>query len=870
MPLAPGTCLGSYEITGPLGAGGMGEVYKARDTRLGRTVAIKVLNATLAADPAFSARFESEARTLSQIAHPNICVLHDIGTTGGTVYLVLEYLEGETLADRIARGLIPFDVARRIGSDVCRALETAHRAGVVHRDLKPGNVMLTKSGAKLLDFGLAREHVRSATGDVSTAIALTQAGTIVGTAPYMSPEQLQGHPADPRSDIFALGAVLYEAFTGRRAFAGASPMAIAAAILSNDLPAPSTVNRQVPRALDPIVQGCLARDPDARWQSAHDVGRQLDALHDREDALPPAARWRIAAWLPWLVAALGIATAAGAWMVSRSTAPSERPTIAFQVPQPKGTLQFSSVEGNSLALSPDGSELAWIAYEEQTTRVWLRPLGRLEGQPLAGTDHATALFWSPDGLSIAFFAKGTLQRVDLPSSAPVTICAVQPGIGYTGTWGAGGQILFAPIQGEAIYRVSTSGGSPEKVIAANRGAGERRVAFPWFLGDGRTFIYLLHLDGGGSFLMLARDGQPPLRIAEMPSEAQYVDPGYLVFARDGALVAQRFDASSGRLTGDLIPLASHVESFPASGWGEFSAARTGTIAYGSGGDLAHIAWIDSAGREAGTIGEPADYLDDLAAAPDGQHVLGSRADTAHLYDVWSIDLARGTATRLTSGTGTKIGGLLRPDGRHLIYSRTTGGAPELQERDLDSGREERLAPVEAFQQATAMTRDGRAIVYMQRTDRGDWDLWTLRLDGTPAPTPLAATPFNETDGRLSLDDRLLAFVSNETNQPEVYVAPFATPAAKVRVSDHGGRAPRWAADGRTLLYIAGDERLMRTTLTLTSSLQVGTPAPMFATARSAWRDYLSLPGNRILAIVPDSIGREQPMTVIYNALPPAR
>jgi hypothetical protein len=378
----------------------------------------------------------------------------------------------------------------------------------------------------------------------------------------------------------------------------------------------------------------------------------------------------------------------------------------------------------------------------------------------------------------------------------------------------------------------------------------------------------MHLTGGASFLMLARDGQPPQRVAEMTSEVQYADPGYLVFARGGALVAQRFDAASGRLNGDPIPLASHVESFPASGWAQFSAARTGTVAIGSGGDLAHMAWIDGAGRETGTIGEPGDYLDDLSAAPDGR-MLGSRTDAAHTYDVWSIDLARGAETRLTSGAGTKIGGLLTPDGRRLIYSKTTGGSPELHLRDLGSGREERLTPDEAFQQATSITRDGRALVYMQRTDRGDWDLWTLRLEADRTPRPLAATPFNELDGRLSPDDRLLAFASNETNRSEVYVAPFATPSAKVRVSSHGGRSPRWAADGRSLLFIATDDRLMRASVSSTASPQIGTPAPVFA-AKAAWRDYLALPGNRLIAIVPDRIGREQPMTVIYNALPPGR
>jgi serine/threonine protein kinase/dipeptidyl aminopeptidase/acylaminoacyl peptidase len=863
MALAPGTRLGVYEISAPVGTGGMGEVYKARDTRLGRTVAIKILSSALAGDRAFRARFESEARTLSQLAHPNICVIHDVGESDDVSYLVLEYLDGETLADRIARTPIPFDEARRIGVDICRALDAAHRAGIIHRDLKPGNVILTRTGAKLLDFGLARGHDRGDFG-ATTAVALTQQGTVVGTPAYMSPEQLHGAQADTRSDIFALGAVLYELFTGRRAFEGSTAMAIAASIVGSDPPPPSTVNPRLPSAVDPIVQGCLARDPDGRWQSAHDVGRQLEAVATgrRHDASTSAPR---STWMPWAVAALALAIAAAAWLLRGSAAPPERPTFAFQVSLTAGSL-LQSVEGNTVALSPDGSQLAWIALETDATRIWIRSLAQLDNRPLRGTENATALFWSPDGKSIAFFAGGLLQRLDLSTDTPITVTPVRRGNGYTGAWGAGGRILYAPIQGEGIYRVSTTGGAPEKIVSANRPAGERRVGWPCFVGDGPAFTYILHREDGASFLMLAREGQPPRRIAELDVEAQYMDPGYLVYVRNGALVAQRFDVAEARLTGELLPIAPIVQSFPASGWARFAVARSGTVAFGSGQDRSHLAVFDRTGAEQSRLGGTGDY-DDVELAPGRQSVLFSRTNAAGIYDVWSLDLTSGTETLVTSGPGTKIGPVFTPDGAKMIYSRTAGGSPELYERDLASGAEERLLPNESFQQVTSLSRDGKIIVFQQRTDRGDWDIWMLPRDGSGRAAPVVASPFNEVSARLSPDDRLIAFASDETSQSEVYVAPFPSGTPKTRVSRAGGRAPHWTPDGRDLLYIAGDGHVMR--VPMSAAGQPGSPVLLFD-AHVAWRDFLVLPDGRLLAIVPDKTGRFEPLTVIVNPLPHAR
>jgi Tol biopolymer transport system component/tRNA A-37 threonylcarbamoyl transferase component Bud32 len=845
----------------------MGEVYKARDTRLGRSVAIKVLHPSLAADPSFNARFVNEARTLSQIAHPNICVLHDVGE-GQPTYIVLEYLEGQTLADRIARGPLAFDEVRRIAVEICRALDTAHRAGIVHRDLKPANVMLTKSGAKLLDFGLAREH-RGDAADATATMALTKAGTVLGTAAYMAPEQLQGQRADARSDIFALGATLHEAATGRRAFDGQTSAAVAGAILSTDPPPPSTLRPELPPAFDAIVQGCLAKEPDARWQSAHDVGRQLETLSSLSGAQTGAAG-RVStasSYVPWIVTALaiGIAIAALAWR--RPAAPAAGETVVFEIAPPPDTSLIETVEGNAMALSPDGSQLAWVGVDaDRRTRIWLRPLAQLDSRPLPGTEGALTLFWSPEGRAIAFFSNGLLQRLDLQGTTAVTICPVQSGAGHTGTWGADGRILFAPIQGEGIYSVSTTGGAPQKVISANRSAGEHRIGWPSFLADGRTFVYLVRVDAGVSWIMLARPGRDPQRVAEIPTEAQYVDAGYLVFGRNGALLAQRLDIASARLTGDPAPLASKVRLFAASGWGGFSASRSGTIAFVSSVDQTHLAWTDAAGKVAERVGTAGNYLD-VRLTPDGRNALMSRLDAnSGVYDIWSVDLARGTEERVTSGPSTNIAAMVLADGKSMIYSKSTGGGPELVRRTIASGAEERLAPAVAFQQAVSITRNGRTLVYLQRADQGNWDIWTLSLEGARTPAPLIATAFNEYDARLSPDDRLLAFVSNDTGRSEIYIAPFPQAAPKYRVSTQGGRLPRWAAD-RTLMYLSNDGRLMRAEVTTDGGIRAGTPTSKFpAPPKAPWRDFLPLPDGRVLAIVTDSLARDQPMTVITNAV----
>ncbi len=590
MTLSAGQRLGPYEIVGPLGAGGMGEVWTARDTRLDRLVAVKVLPRALAIDPGRRARFEREARAIAALGHPNVCALFDVGRAdgpdGGTLYLVMERLDGETLASRLRRGRLSVPEAIQLGVHLADALAAAHRRGIVHRDLKPGNVMLTPAGAKLLDFGLASQDDSgagaAAGGETATNPTMTFApdrpAVVAGTAPYLAPERLRGQSADARSDIFALGCVLFEAFAGRRAFAGATRDDIVGALLDPG-PAPDLreASPAVPPALALLVGQCLAKDPDTRWQCADDVTRGLRLVE--EGASRPGeprgatGRWRTIG--PGVLALAAAAVALTLFLTRPSPPPSPRP-IRFSLPPPPGhTFALELDDTLPLALSPDGSQIAFVARNsDQATRLWLRPLAATEARPLPGTDGAQSPFWSPDGRSLAFFAGGKLQRFDLPAGPALLLCDAPSGATPHGTWGRDGRILFASVQGEALYSASTAGG--ESVAAVRPDAPGGRVSWPAFLPDGRHFLYLERAPDGRDRILLAGPDRPPRAVLSAASNVQYVDPGYLVFAREGTLLGQRFDLVSGRVAGEpflrrpaaaLLPLlgAGRVHGLPERG-----------------------------------------------------------------------------------------------------------------------------------------------------------------------------------------------------------------------------------------------------------------------------------------------------------------
>jgi Tol biopolymer transport system component len=878
LSLKAGDRLGPYEIVSLLGAGGMGDVWRARDTRLGRDVAVKVLPPRLAGDGEMRQRFEREAKVISSLSHPNICALHDVGSEGGTPYLVMELIEGESLAERLARGPLAPDQAIRIAGEIGAALDAAHRQNVVHRDLKPANVMLTRSGAKLLDFGLARlrEHnPRAALSILETAAAaeapLTEAGTVLGTLAYMAPEQLEGKPSDSRADVFSFGAVIYEMLTGRRAFAGETRAAVISSILTSDPPPVTSVRSTLPAALDRVVSTCLSKDPEERWQSAADVGRQLKAVSGTASGPSPAVRAprrRVPGWLPWVVAAAALVLAAAGFFRPSSRAAVPAPAVGFSLPPPPNGRFGFSVEQTFLAVSPDGSQLVYVATApEGGQRLWLRPLATLDARPIAGTEGAASVFWSPDGRSIGFFAGTKLKRLDLASGTPVTICEALAGGGKSGTWGAGGQILFAPVQGEAIYRVSDSGGTPETLLRPDRARGETRYCWPWFLPDGERFLFVMRIVDGEGRLMLSEPGKSPRTVMPVESAVQYSGLGTLVFVRDGVLLAQPFDARTGRVSGSVTAVAEQVRYFLSTSGAAFATSRSGTLAYLAGRSLNRLVWFDRSGREAGTVGSPGYYLS-LAIAPDGRRILFDRVlPGPETYDVWSIDVDRGNETRVTTDPRTsEFQPRWLPDGKNIVYSATARSQPNLFTRNLGTGKEEPVVPAIAFQMAEDVTRDGRTLVYSERTERGNWSLMALPFGSPGKPAPLFPSSFNK--GRLTFSPAgdFVAFRSDESGRFEAYVAPFPGPGEAIRISTAGAELVRWSRDGKEIFVQSGDGRFVSVPVRTSPSLQVGAPSLLFEQKKgSTWDTFdVSPDGKRFLAVVPEVDADRLPLTVVVK------
>ncbi|HEX5473373.1 MAG TPA: protein kinase [Vicinamibacterales bacterium] len=893
MAFAPGTRLGPYELIAPLGAGGMGEVYRARDSRLDREVAIKVLPEHLSS-PDARQRFEREARTISHLSHPHICALFDVGEASiaavnerpvaGTEpagrevrYLVMELLDGETLADRLRRGPLSIEQVLRAAVQMADALAAAHRQGIVHRDLKPANVMLTRSGVKLLDFGLARTTAATAApGDSlppTREERLTIEGSILGTIPYMAPEQLEGREADERSDIFAFGATLYEMVTGGSAFTGSTRAALISAIMTTD-PAPvSSLRPEAPKPLERVIQNCLVKDPDARWQSARDLALELQAISEGLTIAAPrhtGARWK--RLVPW---AAVVAAAAGAALLVRSRPAGRQATqtIRFTVPPPPEYDFYYHAETRFLAVSPDGSRIAFVATSSQpswesaspTQRIFVRSLAAAAARQVAGTEGARSLFWSPDGRSLAFFAEDELKRVDLTGGAPVSICRVTSRIGMSGTWGHDGQVLFAGARGEAIYQVAASGGTPSVLLRPDRARHESALYWPSFLPDSDRFLYLMKDADGHGTLMSDAAGEPPHTVMPLESAAQYADPGYLVFAKDATLLAQPFDARSGRVTGEAFSIADRVMYFLSTGVPCFSTSRTGTLAYRAHDDTRRLVWFDRSGRQLSAAGPPGNYLD-VSIARDGHYVLFDRTKPeTGTYDIWSLDLDRGTETPVTSGRDTEVFPLALPGTASMVYSLDRGELPQMYRKNLVTGRTAKLLPATDFQMPEDVSPDGTLLLYLDRGDNGLFDVWALPLAGG-APFPVLQTPFSKRDVRLSPDGHYLAMITNESGRDEVYVAPFPGPGQRVRVSTDGARALRWNAARHELLYLSDQGRLISVPIRTTPELHIGTPVPLFSIERKhGWIAFDVTPdGNRVLAVVPEVRAGELPLSVVAN------
>ena len=896
MPLNAGTRFGPYEVQTPLGAGGMGEVYMARDTRLDRTVALKIMPDALAADPMFRDRFEREARTISQLDHPNICALYDVGQEQGRSYLVMQYLEGETLAARLAVGALPLTDVLKIGSEIASALARAHRAGIVHRDLKPGNVMLTRTGAKLLDFGLAKSQLPAERVSVmpTTPAAITAPGTILGTFQYMAPEQLEGQESDARTDIFAFGAVLYEMATGRPAFQGKTQASLAGSILRDDPTASPQASAVLPPVLARVIRTCLAKDPDERFQTVQDLALQLRWMLEGEtraesqpsatlpgsvvapgmasasgsgvQTLPPAASARRTGLVAWGVAAVLLVTSAGlGWMVFNRPQPVPPKVVRFEVNNPDGAISIGAPR-----VSPDGRYLAFNATDSVgTTKIWVRQLNAIAAQPLAGTEGASRPFWSPDSKYLGFMGQGKLMKIDIAGGPAQKICDAPSG--SDGSWSSEGVILYDGRGSDPIYRVPASGGTPVIAVQRDPARKDSLVGWPEFLPDGRHFMFLAQNE---------KPDESTYRIGELDSDQSrpfssgqtmlsYAPPGYLLFVRDQTLVAQPFDASAMKTTGDVVPLAEHIGT-DGVGLATFSVSRDGTLAYRVGETGSRLVMVDHSGRDLGEMGEAGEYSDP-AVSPDGRRLafnLGDRRTAK--FDLWIRDLERGVSSRLTFGQGDSTSAIWSPDGSTIVFRSTRDGAGNLYQKPSNGqGEEKLLLKTDLNKVPTGWSKDGRYILYQELDSTTNWNVWALPTFGDRQPVAVVNGRFNESNPAFSPDGRFIVYRSNESGRSEIYVQSFPDPSGKWQVSNNGGNDPLWSADGKTIIYRGLDQRIMSVSIKTGETAQVGVPESLFAARISASgvarNRYAMFPdGQRFLLTSPPGKDALTPTTVVLN------
>ncbi len=860
-----GTLLGRYEIQSPLGAGGMGEVYRARDTVLDRTVAVKILPPHLTDQPAARQRLEREARAISSLNHPNICTLHDVGHQDGVDFLVMECLDGETLADRLARGPLPLDQVFKYGLAICEGLERAHQGGVIHRDLKPSNIMLTKSSLKLMDFGLAKAApaVQSTTDVTVTSPAggapLTASGVVVGTCQYMSPEQIEGKEADAASDIFALGAIFYEMATGKRAFDGKTTASVIAAVLAHDPPPISTSQPLSPPALDRLVQTCLSKDPGRRWHAAHDVGLELQYAAEGASALDKskysAGRSRMHR-VAWAIAAL--MTAAAAVLAIRS--PSQSPRVPDPVRASIAPPDKAAFAPFNFTLSPDGSRLAFESVaDDGSTALWIRDMRTGVTRKYPNTDDARFPFWSPDSLQVGFFAEGRLKTLDLGGGAVQTLCAARNGLG--GDWNRDGVIVFAGFTAGPIQRVLATGGEPTPVTTVATQGGAEGHRWPAFLPDGKHFIYQVGwVASAGTYIGSLDGGEPLLVSHDLLSNVQFAS-GYLIYVRAGGLVAQPFDPDRLRTTGDPLPLAPQdVEFERAFLHGNFSVSKAGVLVFLSrAASLPEFEWFDRAGAGLGTTGVSGAYEPHLS--PNGRSLAYSaEPDADGKHNIWIYDLVRKTATQLTDGDRDGFP-LWSPDGARLVYGGYRSSEFTIGVRAADGSGESRVLEQGIFMPPTDWSRDGMRILFMN-VSKGAPRIYARNVDGSGTPEALMAG----SEAQFSPDGRWVAY----TGDPgEVFMQPYPAGAGRLQVSNGGGAQPRWRADGKELFYIARDKKLMSVSIEEGPQLAAGVPHALFQTritgARYVYFQYDVAPdGQRFLINSLKPGNSNPPLTLLVN------
>ena len=861
----------------------MGEVYLARDTQLGRDVAIKVLPSSLAADAARLRRFEQEASAAGALNHPNILIIHHVDTHDGAPYIVSELLQGETLRQRMSGAALAQRRVIDYATQIAHGLAAAHEKGIVHRDLKPDNIFITKDGrVKILDFGIAKltqpEGTSSQT-EIPTRRVDTDPGVVMGTVGYMSPEQVKGRPVDHRSDIFSFGAILYEMLSGRRAFYGESAAETMSAILKEDPPDLSATNQNISPALERLVNRCLEKNPEGRFHSASDLAFALEALSGSTpvstQTMPtpsPFGASKFRKLLPWAIAgvlALALLITLAFTLSSLRRAPERANVIRSTILPPPNT---NLPAFTNFAVSPDGLRLAFVAPGSSGhAMLWVRPLDALTAQSLAGTEEAAQPFWSPDSRFIGFFAQGKLKKIDASGGPPQRICDESNPRG--GTWNRDGTIVFALSLGP-LYRVSASGGAPTPITKLDESRGQISHRWPWFLPDGHHFLYSALVSPGqnekNGIYLGSLDSNEQRLIFHGFTNVVYAS-GHLLFVREGTLMAQRFDEKSLQLMGDAFPIAERVDFFGGTVRGIFSASENGVLIFQSGSEGRNeLIWFDRSGKQIGRVGDLGFYRD-ARLSPNGEKLAAAILNPqAGGLDIWLYELARNVPTRFTFGSGFTAAPLWSADESQIVFSSNQKGQYDVYQKAANgNGSEELLFQSDEIKNPTSWSADGRFIAFTNTDRKANTkdDLWILPLFGDRKPYPFLQTPFNEFDAQFSPDGRWIAYVSDESGNNQVYLAPFPGPGGKREVSRDGGTEPRWRGDGKELFFVAADKKLMAAAVDVKAdTLEIGNAQPLFETRPTAspGTHYdVTRDGKRFLVQMAGE-GGSPPLTLVVN------
>jgi serine/threonine protein kinase/Tol biopolymer transport system component len=884
MAILPGRRLGPYEILSAIGAGGMGEVYKARDTRLDRTVAIKVLPTHLADRAELRERFEREAKTIASLNHPHICTLYDTGHQDEVDFLVMEYIEGETLAQRLQKGALPIQPVLQYAIEIADALDKAHRKGITHRDLKPGNIMLTRSGAKLLDFGLAKlkQDVAPATPEsqlVTMKGAITGEGTILGTLQYMAPEQVEAKEVDARTDIFAFGVVVYEMATGKKAFEGKSQASLMAKILEAEPPSISSLQPMTPPQLERVVKTCLAKDPDERWQTASDLCRELKWIAEGgSHAGIPAPADSARSWkkfLPWVAAiVVAMAAVAGAMLYVRHTTPARTAAVRFTIGPPE-KLVFNANPA-FLSVSPDGTKVAFFTGTQTSgMQLWIRALDSPTAQAFPGTEGGGQPFWSPDSQFVGFFASGSLKKIAVSGGSPQILTEVRAvnvagASNAGGTWNRNGVILFTSDE-STIHRVSESRGPSSPVTTLDKSRPEIAHLWPQFLPDGNHFLFFEFGSGSqtgagnSSIYASSLDSKEKKLILSSNTNAVYVLPGYLLFTRQGTLMAQAFDAARLELEGEPVPVAQGIQSGALVGRGAFSASDNGVLAYRSGGTAPPLtlAWVSRNGTEQ-TLSAPAHNYALPRLSPDGQRVAAGIEEAEN--QIWLYDLSRDALTRLTFEGKANVDPIWTPDGKRIVFK---GEKNRLFWQSADgSGTAEDLVSGELSTNNVpgSISPDGQELALIE--DRAVRKIWIMPLKDR-IPHMLDDSPQYETAPEFSPDGRWIVYASNESGRDEIYVRPYTGQGGKWQVSTEGGTEPVWNPKGHELFYRNG-QKMMAVDYNAQPTFSAGKPKMLFegsyvSTPRTSPDYDVSPDGQRFLMLKPpDQAQAPAPINVVLN------